>query len=53
MNAHLFYMDNSKNSMTNEKLYTTDVPARVGHSGLSDVFTDIDNRAATTPTGVT
>ena len=45
-------MDNSKNSMTKEKLYTMDVPAEVGHSGLTDVFIDIENRVASTPTGV-
>ena len=45
-------MDNSKNSMSKEKLYNVDVLAKVGHSGIQDVFSDVENRAATTPTGV-
>ena len=50
--AHLFFMDNSKNSMTKEKLYIVDVQAEVGHSGNINVFSDVENRVASTPTGV-
>ena len=38
--------------MTKETLYKMDVLANVGHSGIHDVFSDVEIRAATTPTGV-
>ena len=42
MSARLFFMDNSKNSMTKEKLYIVDVQAEIGHSGNINVFSDVE-----------
>ncbi len=37
--------------MTKEKLYIEDVLAKVGHGGNLNVFSDVENRVASTPTG--